>query len=514
MDEVIVTVESAPIIASFDDGPAVLIEDTEVVLATLGAQGPPGPPGTPGTTDHALLANLDYAHANHTGFAGTGVANTFLAGQTISLSGSGAVTALSIPCLPNTGNFPALTWFRSGDTTQAAFVEAFTGSGTSASAMNLILGVASSGGSPAASLSVGSRFQQSQFNSSLTIVGQRTTDVTITGKAASAQTADLLRLTDSVGNVLVSASVSGVLTSTIVSCGEVDCSGAVNANSFASSGFFVTVGGDLQSNSVTTGDLAANNITANTVTADGSGLANLNASNIATGTLGDGRLSSNVPLKNAANTFTTGTQTIQTGAAGTRGLVVKGAVSQSANLTEWQDSTGNKKTYIDGTGALTTVNNVPIQFTNTGGTVGDYIHLDNANNFACRNNAGSGNAFYGVNSGGGSCIFQTAGVNRTTLDTNGTTTMTGVSSAVRLIPKGAAGQTGNLTEWQDSSGNPLSTVSENGYFTTRKNAAPADAELSTGEAAFWFDSTAGAAKLMVKAKNASGTVVTGSIPLS
>jgi len=41
-----------------------------------------------------------------------------------------------------------------------------------------------------------------------------------------------------------------------------------------------------------------------TISGDGSGIFNLNADNISSGTLSDGRLSSAVPLKNAANTFT------------------------------------------------------------------------------------------------------------------------------------------------------------------------------------------------------------------
>jgi len=42
-----------------------------------------------------------------------------------------------------------------------------------------------------------------------------------------------------------------------------------------------------------------------------------------------------------ANTFTTGTQTINTGAAGTVGLVVKAAAGQTAARQQWQSSTGN-----------------------------------------------------------------------------------------------------------------------------------------------------------------------------
>lgn len=90
------------------------------------------------------------------------------------------------------------------------------------------------------------------------------------------------------------------------------------------------------------------------------------------------------------------------------------------------------------------------------------------------------------------------------------------TTSTPFIVNAASGtQTGDLTQWaSNGSATVYCTVSENGYFTTRKNTAPADAELVAGEAAYWFDSTNGAAKFMVKAKQADGTVVTGSIPLA
>ena len=83
-----------------------------------------------------------------------------------------------------------------------------------------------------------------------------------------------------------------------------------------------------------------------------------------------------------------------------------------------------------------------------------------------------------------------------------------------IVARGKASQSGNLLEVQDSSANPLSGFTENGYFFTRKTSAPADAELSNGELALWFDSTNGAAKLMVKAKEAGGTVRTATVALA
>jgi hypothetical protein len=97
------------------------------------------------------------------------------------------------------------------------------------------------------------------------------------------------------------------------------------------------------------------------------------------------------------------------------------------------------------------------------------------------------------------------------LITNQVGTAGGYTIAVRPAN---SGQTANIMEWQDNTTTILSTITENGYFTTRKTAAPADAELAAGELAFWFDSTNGAAKLMVKAKEAGGTVRTGSLALA
>ena len=60
----------------------------------------------------------------------------------------------------------------------------------------------------------------------------------------------------------------------------------------------------------------------------------------------------------------------------------------------------------------------------------------------------------------------------------------------------------------------LSRFNKDGYFMTTKSAAPADADINTGELALWVDTTAGAAKLMIKAKDSAGTVKTGSVTLA
>lgn len=89
-----------------------------------------------------------------------------------------------------------------------------------------------------------------------------------------------------------------------------------------------------------------------------------------------------------------------------------------------------------------------------------------------------------------------------------------VSTHTPLALKGVASQSANLQDWQDGSSNILSAISENGYFTTRKTSAPVDAELVASEMALWLDSTNGAAKLKIKAKQADGTVRTGEVALT
>jgi hypothetical protein len=79
---------------------------------------------------------------------------------------------------------------------------------------------------------------------------------------------------------------------------------------------------------------------------------------------------------------------------------------------------------------------------------------------------------------------------------------------------GASGQAVDILRVTDNSSNVLHRFNKAGYSVTAKTTAPADADLSTNELAMWFDSTAGAAKAMFKGKNASGTVVTGSVTLS
>lgn len=85
---------------------------------------------------------------------------------------------------------------------------------------------------------------------------------------------------------------------------------------------------------------------------------------------------------------------------------------------------------------------------------------------------------------------------------------------ISLVLKAPATPTVDIFQVKDSTAAILSRFDKSGYFMTRKVAAPADADLAASEVSLWLDATNGAAKLMIKAKQADGTVRTGSVALA
>jgi hypothetical protein len=142
----------------------------------------------------------------------------------------------------------------------------------------------------------------------------------------------------------------------------------------------------------------------------------------------------------AANT------TVQARSATNIVLIAKGAASQSANLTEWQDSTGSILARIASDGTILSNSNVSATFFSASSATGG---LAVQGTYALRFN-GASNANFGTAS-------PTGGVAQVQI-TNATTT------AVGLIVKGAASQTANLQEWQNSAGTVLAKVTSDGSF--------------------------------------------------
>lgn len=94
----------------------------------------------------------------------------------------------------------------------------------------------------------------------------------------------------------------------------------------------------------------------------------------------------------------------------------------------------------------------------------------------------------------------------------------GTDIATVVVANGAANQQVTLTGGVGSNlaefvagGNTTLKVNPNGYLLVAINTAPADGDLAANQCALWFDATNGSAKLMFKAKQADGTVKTGSV---
>jgi len=75
-------------------------------------------------------------------------------------------------------------------------------------------------------------------------------------------------------------------------------------------------------------------------------------------------------------------------------------------------------------------------------------------------------------------------------------------------------QSGDQITARDTSGNRISGFNKAGVLFTERNTVPADGDLVAGELTFWLDDTNGACKAMFKAKQADGTVRTGSVNLT
>lgn len=107
-------------------------------------------------------------------------------------------------------------------------------------------------------------------------------------------------------------------------------------------------------------------------------------------------------------------------------LIVRGMAAQTGNLTEWQDSAGVVKAFVSSVGGIAA----------TGGFIGPYLV-----------NATNTETYLALT--GGSVLLQ----NRNTVTNK------------PLIVQGMASQTGNLTEWQDSAGTVLASVSSTGMWS-------------------------------------------------
>jgi hypothetical protein len=158
-----------------------------------------------------------------------------------------------------------------------------------------------------------------------------------------------------------------------------------------------------------------------------------------------------------------------TAAAATKGLIVKGFTSQSANLTEWQNSSGTAIAAIDASGDLllkaSSVLASGFGYLDPGATAAGVITLY----------GGSGEMDFNV-TGAFFMTFKTTGTERMRILSGGNIGIgetapgaklqvnTGTAATKGLIVKGFTSQSANLTEWQNSAGSNLAYMDSSGNF--------------------------------------------------
>ena len=170
-------------------------------------------------------------------------------------------------------------------------------------------------------------------------------------------------------------------------------------------------------------------------------------------------------------------------------LIIQGAASQTANLQEWQDSSGGALALINSSGAIVTGGTVRATvggifggttklstsltvYTSSASNIGQIIQgsaSQTANLQEWQNSAGTvvANIYPNGTAGLYGLEVFTGGAGITGNYGNTDTLQVRINGAARrgILVKGAASQTANLQEWQDSAGTVLAKVDALGNFT-------------------------------------------------
>jgi hypothetical protein len=207
-----------------------------------------------------------------------------------------------------------------------------------------------------------------------------------------------------------------------------------------------------------TGDIALKTNNSNLHINTGSGNSVTTAYFSSTGNVGIGNVSPGARLQ------------VDTGATGTKGLLLKAVASQSANLLEIQNNAGVVLTNIDSNGHLTVST-----------TTSAYTYYSSSTTTRWATGHDSSNGYFRIIdyvwdgttrlmiTPGGNVVLGNAGGDQNNgpklLVTTGPDTTGGTGAARKgLIVRGSGSQTANLQEWQNSSSTALAYMDANGNF--------------------------------------------------
>jgi hypothetical protein len=234
-------------------------------------------------------------------------------------------------------------------------------------------------------------------------------------------------------------------------------------------------------------------------------------------------------------------------------VVVRGAASQSANLQEWQSSAGTVLSFIRNDGLIqtsagilasgssiwagsfiagTTFSSVALSATTIGAVIRGAAS-QTADLQIWQNNSGTVLSRVDNN---GNFFGSVVSVGATGISSGNLRVVASGSSVIPAVIRGAASQSANLTEWQNSAGTVLSSINSNGVYTglvlttngfirlaeensggkmrmTRATAAATNPGANLAEIYFRDGTNAGTLKLVVRAGTAGAeTTVLDNIP--
>lgn len=176
-------------------------------------------------------------------------------------------------------------------------------------------------------------------------------------------------------------------------------------------------------------------------------------------------------------TWTTNPLIVRYGTAGTVKLTVRAVTSQTANLQNWVDASGNVLSAITSTGAISSsvgghvINNnavgtVPLTITGFASQTADLVQFKTsggANAVTIRPNVNGNWSNDSLFSGGPVQIAPTASATG-----YGAFISSGATGSIGVIVRGVASQSANLQEWRNSAGTVLTLIQSNGFVRSER----------------------------------------------
>jgi len=177
-----------------------------------------------------------------------------------------------------------------------------------------------------------------------------------------------------------------------------------------------------------------------------------------------------IPLLDAANTFTTGPQTLNTGAAGNIGLIVRYDASQTANTFEIQNSSSIATTFFNAVGSL----RIGASIGGTAAAISTAIAGAASVGLIVRGATSQTANLQQWQNSGGTVLARIDTAGQLFLNSSAGNWATGPGlglittspAALGIAVRGAASQTANLQEWQNSAGTVLARVASGGTIGT------------------------------------------------